>query len=102
MSNARLVAQTRWRQHMGSFVQDVRFAIRSLRKQPGLTVIAVLCLALGIGANTAIFSVVRTVLLGSLPYRDPARLVRVYETFTAQGKSGLLGSVSVPDLTDFR
>jgi predicted permease len=87
---------------VSSFVQDVRFAIRSLRKQPGLTTIAVLCLALGIGANTAIFSVVRTVLLGSLPYRDPARLVRVYETFTAQGKSGLLGSVSVPDLTDFR
>ena len=87
---------------MGSVVQDVRYAVRSLRKQAGFTTIAIICLALGIGANTAIFSVVRTVLLGSLPYRDPAHLVRVYETFTAQGKSGLLGSVSVPDLTDFR
>ncbi len=87
---------------MGSFVQDVRYALRSLRKQPAFTAIAVGCLALGIGANTAIFSVVRTVLLGSLPYREPARLVRVYETFTAQGKSGLLGSVSVPNLADFK
>jgi putative ABC transport system permease protein len=86
---------------MGSFVQDIRYAVRSLRKQPGLTGIAILCLALGIGANTAIFSVVRTVLLGSLPYREPSRIVRVYETFTAEGKSGLLGSVSVPDFNDF-
>ncbi len=87
---------------MGSFFQDVRYALRSLRNQPAFTTIAILCLALGIGANTAIFSVVRTVLLGSLPYREPARLVRIYETFTAQGKSGLLGSVSVPNLADFR
>jgi predicted permease len=87
---------------VSSFLQDIRFAARSLRKQPGLTAIAILCLALGIGANTAIFSVVRTVLLGSLPYREPERLVRVLETFTAQGRTGLQGSVSVPNLTDWR
>jgi predicted permease len=87
---------------VNSLLQDIRFAGRSLRKQPGLTGIAILCLALGIGANTAIFSVVRTVLLGALPYHDPGRLTRVAETFTAQGKTGLQGSVSVPNFTDWR
>jgi predicted permease len=86
---------------VGSLLSDLRFAARSLRKQPGLTVIAVLCLALGIGANTAIFSVVRTVLLGALPYREPERLVRVFETFSAMGKTGLQGSVAVPNYTDW-
>ncbi len=87
---------------MSSLLQDIRFAGRSLRRQPGLTGIAILCLALGIGANTAIFSVVRTVLLGSLPYQDPDRIMRVAETFTAQGRTGLQGAVSVPNLTDWR
>ncbi len=85
---------------MGALWQDVHYGIRMLAKNRGFTLIAVLTLALGIGANTAIFSVVNAVLLESLPYKDPGKLVFVWSTMTSRGID--LSGSSAPDFRDWR
>jgi putative ABC transport system permease protein len=83
---------------MTTLLQDIRFGARTLWKRPGFALVAVLTLALGIGANTAIFSVVNAVLLKPLPFKDAGRLVIVYETTQSVPRD----YVSVPDLEDYR
>ncbi|PYU97935.1 MAG: hypothetical protein DMG10_29575, partial [Acidobacteria bacterium] len=79
-------------------MNDLRFALRQLLKNPGFTAVAVFTLALGIGANTAIFSVIYGVLLKPLPYRDPEQLIRVFESSASQPKFPM----SAGDFQDYR
>ena len=84
---------------MKAVIQDVRFGLRTLLKNPGSTVVAVLALTLGIGANTAIFSVVSAVLLRPLPYQDPEHLVVVWNTKLSKGMHQ--ERISALDFQDF-
>jgi putative ABC transport system permease protein len=83
---------------MGGFWQDFRYAARVLGRNPGVTAIMVLTLALAIGATTAIFSVVYGVLLRPLPYPDPDRIMAVFEV-TSKGRPN---RVADPNFDDFR
>ncbi|HEY6128230.1 MAG TPA: ABC transporter permease [Candidatus Acidoferrum sp.] len=85
---------------MGTLIQDVRYGLRMLVKKPLFTTVAVLTLALGVGANTAIFSIVNAVLLHSLPYRDPDRLVRIFINEPSVGLRDV--RFSKPELDDLQ
>ena len=81
-------------------MNDLKFAFRQLLKNPGFTAVAVLTLALGIGANTAIFSFVNAILLRPLPYQDPERLVMVFENHRAMAGSKM--RIGAPVLDEWR
>ena len=83
---------------MEILLQDLRYGVKALLKTPLFTTIAIATVALGIGANTAIFSVVNAVLLRPLPYKDPGRLVSLFE----ESEKGEVNGVSLPNFLDWR
>ncbi len=89
-----------WEELMETILQDIRYGVRTLIKHPGFTAVAVIALALGIGANSAIFSVVNSLLLRPLPFSEPDKLVRVWEANVKRGRSEI--PASFPNFADWR
>jgi hypothetical protein len=107
--NPAVVRESLWRQngipYVDTLLRDLRYAARTLLRTPGYSLIAITVIALCIGATTSLFTVVRSVLLRPLPFRDPSRLVMVYEHFrdpamNAQGFN--YNSVAPADFRDWR
>ena len=85
---------------METLWQDIRYAIRSLRKRPGFTLVVILTLSLGVGVNTAVFSLIYGVLLRPFPYREPDRLVKIESVYTKT--TGVARGCSLLDIEDYR
>src|SRR2546426_4893818 len=94
-----IVWSARWESFVETLWRDVRFGVRMLRKRPGFTVVAVLTLALGIGANTAVFSVVESVLLRPLPFQDSQRLFAIWAV--QKNQQARIGA-SMPEFEDYK
>jgi predicted permease len=86
---------------MDSVLRDLRYSLRSLARSPGFTAVVIAVLALGIGANTAIFTVIDSVLLRPLPFHDPGRLVKIWGRFTGIGIPDDRNWISAPEFKDF-
>src|SRR6266436_1402364 len=95
--------EARWENHLELLFHDFQFAFRGLRKNPRFTVVAILALALGIGASTAMFSVIYNALVAPFPYTDQGRLItlRVYDLDQRGGGEGFRGLLSYPELRDY-
>jgi hypothetical protein len=87
---------------LDKFLRDLRYGVRTLTRSPGFALTAILVMALGIGATTALFTIVRAVLLKPLPFRDPQNLVMVYEHFRADTTGDGFNPVASADFNDWQ